>query len=141
MWEAVFLRRSRANFRVPAAWAMELEECSSMDQATIAKEAAFTAAKTRAEELRAQIEHHNFRYYVMAAPEVAGAQYEELAREVSRIEGEFPELITPDSPTQRVGESASSLFAPAQHSSRLLSLDNAFDAAELEAWYARVLKG
>jgi DNA ligase (NAD+) len=120
---------------------MELEEHSSMDQATIAKEAAFTAAKTRAEELRAQIEHHNFRYYVMAAPEVADAQYDELVRELSRIEGEFPELITPDSPTQRVGESASSLFAPAQHSARLLSLDNAFDAAELEAWYARVVKG
>jgi DNA ligase (NAD+) len=141
MWEAVFSERSPDNFRVPAAWAMELEECSSMDKATLAKEAAFTAARTRAEELRAQIEHHNFRYYVMAAPEVADVQYDELVRELSRIEGEFPELITPDSPTQRVGESASSLFAPVQHSSRLLSLDNAFDAAELEAWYARVVKG
>ncbi|MET0594742.1 MAG: NAD-dependent DNA ligase LigA [Polyangiaceae bacterium] len=112
-----------------------------MDQATIAKEAAFTAAKTRSEELRAQIEHHNFRYYVMAAPEVADAQYDALVRELQKIEGEYPELITPDSPTQRVGESATSLFAPAEHSSRLLSLDNAFDAAELEAWNARVVKG
>jgi DNA ligase (NAD+) len=120
---------------------MELEERSTMDQATIAKEAAFTAAKTRAEELRAQIEHHNFRYYVMAAPEVADAQYDALVRELQKIEVEYPELITPDSPTQRVGESASALFAPVNHSARLLSLDNAFDAAELEAWYARVVKG
>ena len=74
MWESVPSVLFRPNFRVPAAWAMELEERSTMDQATIAKEAAFTAAKTRAEELRAQKEHHNFRYYVMAAPEVADAQ-------------------------------------------------------------------
>jgi DNA ligase (NAD+) len=120
---------------------MELEERSTMDQATLAKEAAFAAAKTRAEELRAQIEHHNFRYYVMAAPEVADAQYDALVRELQGIESEHPELITPDSPTQRVGETASALFAPANHSARLLSLDNAFDAAELEAWYARVVKG
>ncbi|HMJ52635.1 MAG TPA: NAD-dependent DNA ligase LigA [Polyangiaceae bacterium] len=112
-----------------------------MDQATLAKEAALSAAKTRAEELRAQIEHHNFRYYVMAAPEVADAQYDALVRELQRIEAEYPELITPDSPTQRVGESASALFAPVNHSLRLLSLDNAFDEAELEAWYARVVKG
>jgi DNA ligase (NAD+) len=120
---------------------MELEERSTMDQATLAKEAALSAAKTRAEELRAQIEHHNFRYYVMAAPEVADAQYDALVRELQRIEAEYPELITPDSPTQRVGESASALFAPVNHSLRLLSLDNAFDEAELEAWYARVVKG
>jgi DNA ligase (NAD+) len=120
---------------------MEREELSTMDQATIAKEAAFTAAKARSEELRAQIEHHNFRYYVMAAPEVADAQYDALVRELQKIEAEYPELITPDSPTQRVGESVSSLFAPVTHSSRLLSLDNAFDAAELEAWNARVVKG
>jgi DNA ligase (NAD+) len=135
------MRAFRPSFRVSLAWAMELGERSTMDQATIAKEAAFTAAKTRAEELRAQIEHHNFRYYVMAAPEVADAQYDALVRELQRIEAEYPELITPDSPTQRVGESASALFAPVSHSARLLSLDNAFDEAELEAWYARVVKG
>ena len=141
MWGAVPSALPGTNFRVPAAWAMELEERSTMDQATIAKEAAFAVAKTRAEELRAQIEHHNFRYYVMAAPEVADAQYDALVRELQRIEAEHPELITPDSPTQRVGESASALFAPVNHSSRLLSLDNAFDAPELDAWYARVVKG
>ena len=102
MWETVSSAMWGANFRVPSAWAMELEERSTMDQATIAKEAAFAAAKTRAEELRAQIEHHNFRYYVMAAPEVADAQYDALVRELQRIEAEHPELITPDSPTQRV---------------------------------------
>jgi DNA ligase (NAD+) len=141
MWAAAPSSLPTGNFRVPSAWAMDLEERSTMDQATIAKEAAFTAAKTRAEELRAQIEHHNFRYYVMAAPEVADAQYDALVRELQRIEAEHPELITLDSPTQRVGESASALFAPVNHSARLLSLDNAFDAAELEAWYARVVKG
>ncbi|HEX9297000.1 MAG TPA: NAD-dependent DNA ligase LigA [Polyangiaceae bacterium] len=111
-----------------------------MDQATEAKEADFAAARLRAEELRAQIERHNYHYYVMAAPEVSDAQYDELVRELSRIERRHPELVTPDSPTQRVGEVATALFAPVQHSARLLSLDNAFDDAELEAWYTRVVK-
>src|SRR3954468_790791 len=96
-----------------------------MDQATEAKEAEFAAARIRAEELRAQIEHHNYRYYVASAPEVSDAHYDQLMRELEEIERRHPELLTPDSPTQRVGEVATALFAPVKHSARLLSLDNA----------------
>ncbi|HKQ69562.1 MAG TPA: NAD-dependent DNA ligase LigA [Polyangiaceae bacterium] len=112
-----------------------------MDPASEAKEAEFSAARQRSEELRAQIEHHNYRYYVMSAPEVADVDYDRLVRELSEIERRHPELLTADSPTQRVGESRTELFAPVPHSSRLLSLDNAFDADELEAWHQRVVKG
>ena len=112
-----------------------------MDEATEAKEAEFAAARVRAEELRAQIEHHNYRYYVASAPEVSDAQYDQLVRELQDIERRHPELLTADSPTQRVGETATDLFAPVRHSARLLSLDNAFDDTELDAWHTRVLKG
>ncbi len=111
------------------------------DQANEAKEAEFAAARLRVDELRSQIEHHDYRYHVLSGPEVSDAQYDGLVRELTELERRYPQLLTPDSPTQRVGGSASALFAPVQHSSRLLSLDNAFDEAELEAWYTRVVKG
>jgi len=112
-----------------------------MDAATEAAEAEAARSRIRAEELRAQIEHHNYRYFVLAEPEITDSAYDALVRELAEIERRHPELLTPDSPTQRVGESRSALFAPVQHSSRLLSLDNAFDESELEAWYARLVKG
>jgi DNA ligase (NAD+) len=112
-----------------------------MDEAMEAQEAEFGAARIRAEELRSKIEHHNYRYYVASAPEVSDAEYDELVRELQDIERRHPELLTPDSPTQRVGGAASELFAPVKHSNRLLSLDNAFDEEELDAWHARVVKG
>src|SRR5260221_3613457 len=112
-----------------------------MDQATEAKEADFAASRKRAEELRAQIEHHDYRYHVMSASEVSDAQYDALMNELLDIERQHPELLVSDSPTQRVGGFATELFAPVRHSSRLLSLDNAFDEAELDAWHARVVKG
>jgi DNA ligase (NAD+) len=106
-----------------------------------AAEAELSTAKTRAEELRAQIEHHNYRYYVLDAPEVTDAEFDRLLLELRELEGRHPELITPDSPTQRVGGTRSALFAPAKHSARLLSLDNVFDDEELVAWRDRVVKG
>ena len=104
-------------------------------------EEALTAARKRVEELRAQIEHHDYRYYVLDAPEVSDAQYDVLLRELAELETKHPTLLAPDSPTQRVGGAPSALFAPARHSSRLLSLDNAFDADELSAWAVRVRRG
>jgi DNA ligase (NAD+) len=99
-------------------------------------------AKRRVEELRAQIEHHDYRYYVVDAPEISDAEYDKLMRELDALEHRHPELLTPDSPTQRVGgKAATALFAPVRHSARLLSLDNAFDDAELGAWRDRVIKG
>ncbi len=101
-------------------------------------EAELARARLRVEELRAQIEHHDYCYYVLAAPEISDAEYDELVRELQELERRFPQLVTPDSPTQRVGERPSALFAPVRHSAPLLSLDNAFDRVELEAWLARV---
>ena len=98
-------------------------------------------ARTRVEELRSTIDHHNYRYHVLDAPEVSDAEYDTLMRELLELEERFPELITPDSPTQRVGAAPSELFAPVEHSAPLLSLDNAFSAEDLDAWYARALKG
>ncbi|MEX0873871.1 MAG: NAD-dependent DNA ligase LigA [Actinomycetota bacterium] len=98
-------------------------------------------ARIRTEELRGQIEYHNYRYHVLDSPEMSDAGYDKLVRELQDIEDRFPELITPDSPTQRVGAPPSELFAPVRHSDRLLSLDNAFSHDELDAWHARVLRG
>jgi DNA ligase (NAD+) len=95
-------------------------------------------AKRRVEELREQINHHAYRYYVLDDPEVSDAEYDELVRDLQAREGEFPELITPDSPTQRVGVTPADLFAPVSHWAPMLSLDNAFSREELEAWGRRV---
>jgi DNA ligase (NAD+) len=95
-------------------------------------------AKLRVEELRERINYHAYRYHVLDEPEVADAEYDALVRELSSLEEEFPELITPDSPTQRVGSTPLDLFAPVHHRARMLSLDNAFSSEELEAWAARV---
>jgi DNA ligase (NAD+) len=105
------------------------------------EDAELSAARQRVDELRARIEHANYRYYVLDAPEISDAEFDRLLRELGDLERRHPELLTPDSPTQRVGGSAASLFAPARHSSRLLSLDNVFDDEELMAWRDRVVKG
>ncbi|MEA2565433.1 MAG: ligase, partial [Actinomycetota bacterium] len=90
--------------------------------------------------LRGAIEHHSYRYYVLDDPEVSDAEYDALMRELTSLEAEHPELVTPDSPTQRVGSSPSSLFAAVAHPSPMWSLDNAFDFEELVAWGKRVEK-
>ena len=98
-------------------------------------------AKLRVEELREQINHHAYRYHVLDEPEVSDAEYDELLRELSTLEDGFPELVTPDSPTQRVGGVPADLFAPVTHRAPMRSLDNAFSVQELEAWAQRVEKG
>jgi DNA ligase (NAD+) len=97
-------------------------------------------AEVRAKALREQIDHHSYRYHVLDEPEVADAEYDELVRELVEIEQQFPALVTPDSPTQRVGAPPSELFRPAAHRSPMWSLDNAFDFDELVAWGKRVEK-
>ena len=96
------------------------------------------AAKVRVEELREQLNEHSYRYYVLDDPVVSDAEYDELMLELRELEERFPELITPDSPTQRVGITPADLFAPVQHRAPMLSLDNAFSEAELKAWATRV---
>jgi DNA ligase (NAD+) len=104
-------------------------------------ERARAEAKVRVEELRERINHHSYRYHVLDDPEVSDAEYDELVGELRRLEEAFPELITPDSPTQRVGGPVSDLFAPVTHRAPMLSLDNAFSAEELDAWGDRVARG
>jgi DNA ligase (NAD+) len=95
-------------------------------------------ARERAAELRRQLEHHSYRYHVLDDPEVSDAEYDEFTRELVALEAAFPELVTPDSPTQRVGAPPSTLFAPVAHRSAMWSLDNAFSSEELVAWGRRV---
>jgi DNA ligase (NAD+) len=95
-------------------------------------------AKRRVEELRDLIDAHNYRYYVLDDPEISDAEFDQLMRELQDLEGEFPELITPDSPTQRVGGQPTDLFAPVQHRAPMLSLDNSFSWEELNEWGKRV---
>jgi DNA ligase (NAD+) len=97
-------------------------------------------ASQRAEELRAQIAHHDQRYYLEDSPEISDADYDALVRELRAIEGEHPGLVTPDSPTQRVGGARSVLFAPVAHRLPMMSLDNAFDVGELQAWVDRIAR-
>ena len=94
-------------------------------------------ASLRAEELRREIERHAYRYYALDAPELSDASYDSLVRELETIEADHPELVTPESPTQRVGAAPSAQFAPITHASRLYSLANAMDLGELDAWLAR----
>jgi len=95
--------------------------------------------KQGVEELRKLINYHNYRYYVLDSPEISDAEYDELMWELKRLEAEHPELITPDSPTQRVGAAPVEAFGVVEHPLPLLSLANAFSNEELLAWHKRVL--
>jgi DNA ligase (NAD+) len=96
--------------------------------------------RTRVKELRAQITYHNERYYGADEPEVSDAEYDELVRELQRLEAEHPELVTADSPTQQPGAATQSTFAPVEHIVPLLSLDNVFNREDLGAWADRVYR-
>jgi DNA ligase (NAD+) len=96
------------------------------------------AARERAAELAQTIDDAQYRYYVLDQPTLDDAEYDRLMRELQALEDEFPELRTPNSPTQRVGGTYSTLFTPVQHVERMLSLDNAFTGEELAGWAQRV---
>lgn len=97
-------------------------------------------AEDRIEELRQQLRYHGYRYHVVDEPEISDAQYDVLLRELVKLEEENPLLITPDSPTQRVGGPVGDLFAPVQHRRPLFSLDNVEAAKELDAWEQRMVR-
>ncbi|MFC1917323.1 NAD-dependent DNA ligase LigA [Chloroflexota bacterium] len=90
--------------------------------------------------LRVQINRHNYRYYVLDNPEVSDAEYDRLMRDLQALEKEYPQLLTPDSPTQRVGANPVEAFGIVAHREPLLSLGNAFNKEELLAWYTRTVK-
>lgn len=92
----------------------------------------------RAEELREQIRHHEYAYYSLDAPEISDAQFDALYLELRQLEEANPELVTQDSPTQRVAGQVGEQFAKVRHRSPMLSLQNAFDEEEIRAWDRRV---
>jgi len=96
------------------------------------------ATTDKLESLKQQIRHHNYRYHVLDDPEVPDAEYDRLVRQLQAIESENPELITEDSPTQRVGDAPISAFGTVQHQVPMLSLDNAFAPDELREFHRRV---
>ena len=95
-------------------------------------------AEHEIESLRDQIRHHEHRYYVLDDPEISDAEFDLLMQHLKKLEAEHPELITPDSPTQRVGGKPREGFIKAAHSSPMLSLDNAYNEQELRDWVRRV---
>ena len=92
----------------------------------------------RAAALRREIEHHSYQYYALDAPTISDAAFDSLMAELRALEAAHPELVTPASPTQRVGGYVGEQFAPVVHEQRMYSLDNAMDLDELDAWLVRV---
>ena len=97
-----------------------------------------TEALTRAAWLRNEIERHNHAYYVQDAPQTSDAQYDLLMRELQALEASYPELITPESPTQRVGAAPLTAFGSVTHAVPMLSLGNAFEPEDVIAFDKRV---
>ncbi|HDH81764.1 MAG TPA: NAD-dependent DNA ligase LigA, partial [Thermoplasmatales archaeon] len=95
-------------------------------------------AEKRIEELRKLIRHHNYLYYVLNKPEISDAQYDKLMNELKELESKFPELITPDSPTQRVGAPPAEQFETVKHVRPMLSLDTAMEKEEIKKFDERV---
>ena len=96
--------------------------------------------QARITELRRQINLHNYRYHVLDSPIISDAAYDKLVAELRQLETNHPELVTPDSPTQRVGGQPSEKFAKVRHPRSILSLANAFDADGVRAWWERIRK-
>jgi DNA ligase (NAD+) len=97
-----------------------------------------TGAQKKIEKLRDELRRHEHLYYVFDAPEISDAEYDALMNELKKLESAHPELVTADSPTQRVGGRPAEGFKKAQHSRPMLSLDNAYSAEELADWDRRV---
>jgi DNA ligase (NAD+) len=97
--------------------------------------------RKRLEELKSEINRHDRAYYLEDKPEISDERFDALMRELRELEEKHPELITPDSPTQKVGGGVSAKFAPRNHNPPMLSLDNTYDAEELEKFDQRVKKG
>lgn len=95
-------------------------------------------ARRQISEIRDEINHHNYQYYVLDEPQVTDQHYDQLMRKLQALEVEYPELVTEDSPTQRVGAEVSQKFATVEHKVPMLSLDNAFDREEMDTFHQRL---
>ncbi|MFA9479921.1 NAD-dependent DNA ligase LigA [Phycisphaerales bacterium AB-hyl4] len=100
-----------------------------------------TAAAERIAELRREIDRHNRLYYIEARQEISDRAFDALLKELEQLEADHPELVTDDSPTQRVGGEPIEGFNTVEHSRPMMSIDNTYDQAELRAWFDRVTKG
>jgi DNA ligase (NAD+) len=100
-----------------------------------------TTATERIEQLREQIRHHDYKYYVQAAPEISDLDYDRLLEELKRLEAEHPELVTSDSPTQRIGDQPVSSLPQVPHRLPMLSIENSYSTDELKQFADRVAKG
>src|SRR5512134_422967 len=92
----------------------------------------------RAEKLRTLLHHHSYRYHILNRPEITDAEYDRLFGELKSLEAAHPELIAPDSPTQRVGGTVAEGFASVRHRAAMLSLDNAYSPDEIREFEARL---
>ena len=97
-----------------------------------------TSAQERAEELRQRINYHNYRYYVLDDPEISDGEYDQLMEELRSLEAAYPELSSPESPTQRVGAGPLESFGIVRHEIPMLSLANVFSQDGLLKWYQRI---
>ncbi|MET8150760.1 NAD-dependent DNA ligase LigA [Actinoplanes sp. NPDC049668] len=116
---------------------VEAEARPTPEQVSAAGAEPTAAASTRHAELSDELRGHQYRYYVLDSPTIADAEFDRLLRELEELEERYPALRTPDSPTQNVGGSFSTLFTPVEHAERMMSLDNVFDLAGLAAWSER----
>ena len=98
---------------------------------------AHAQAAARAAELRHELDYHAYRYYMLDAPEITDAAFDKMLVELQEIEAAYPDLVTPDSYTQRVGGYVSEQFTPVTHMARMYSMDDAMDLDELDAWLQR----
>ena len=96
---------------------------------------------TRINQLRTEIRYHEERYYIHNAPDISDEEFDRLLHELERLEAENPDLVTPDSPTQRVAGRAAEGFPTVEHIAPMLSLDNAYNEEELRAFDERVRRG
>jgi DNA ligase (NAD+) len=99
-----------------------------------------TETRTRIKKLRDEINHHRYLYHVLNKEDISALALDSLKHELSLLEEEYPDLVTPDSPTQRVAGKALKIFKKARHSSPMLSLKDAFSDSDLYAWESRIKK-
>ena len=114
---------------------IDTETPASADAAAPAD--AHAQAAARAAELRHELDYHAYRYYMLDAPEITDAAFDKMLVELQEIEAAYPDLVTPDSYTQRVGGYVSEQFTPVTHMARMYSMDDAMDLDELDAWLQR----
>jgi DNA ligase (NAD+) len=99
-----------------------------------------TEIQNQISELRKQLNYHNYRYHVLDSPEISDAEYDGLMQQLRKLEEQYPQLLTPDSPSQRVGGAPLAALGVVEHPVPMLSLGNAFNTEDLYAWHTRTLK-